>query len=208
MWKYLIVPLILWTGVLMQACGPQFKKQTSCNFMQNVYGERISWKRDVPVVLDLHTSFPESAIAPLKAAMDTWEQAAGRRLFQIGNKGVSDISKPRQDGRSLVYWMSSWEAGRLDEQGRTVVYWIGDQIKEADLLINQSSQSNFKFYWSQEGQESGKVELESLFLHELGHVLGLKHNESGSSVMDPKLRRGQIRSDLAGEDVDSLFCEY
>jgi hypothetical protein len=206
MWKYLVVPLVLWTAVALQACGPQFKRQSACNFMQNSYGERISWKREIPITLDIDSSVPQSALGPLQSAMDTWEQTAGRQLFRIGN--TVNLRSPRQDDRNVIYWMNTWESGRLDEQGRTVVYYVGDQLKEADVLINNSSASQFEFYWAAQIQERSKVELESLFLHELGHVLGLKHNDDSGSVMDPKLAKGEVRTALAAADEDSLFCEY
>lgn len=206
MWKYLVVPVILWVAVVLQACGPQFKKQSSCNFMQNAYGERISWKRELPVIIDIDSSVPNSSLDALQAAMDTWEKAAGKQLFKIGTTVSS--GKAREDGRNILYWMDTWEGGKLDEQGRTVVRWVGGQLKETDILINNSQQSNFQFYWATKSNDGGKVELESLFLHELGHVLGLKHNESPGSVMDPELRKGQIRTALATPDVDSLYCEY
>lgn len=206
MWKYIVVPLLLWSAVLIQACGPQFNKQTPCNFMQNAYGERISWKRDLPVVINIDSSVPQSALGPLQNAMNTWEKTAGRQLFRIGSNVSSGRS--RQDGRNVLYWMDTWESGRSNEQGRTVIHWIGDQIKETDVLINASSLSKFQFYWAAQGQNNSSVELESLFLHELGHVLGLKHNESDGSVMDPELRKGQVRTALAESDQSSLYCEY
>ena len=98
----------------------------------------------------------------------------------------------------------------MSEQARTSVYWVGDQIQEADIRINASKANNysvFNFYW---GQSSGQdaVNIEALVLHEMGHVLGLKHKETGSSVMATYLPNHTDRVNPAQTDLDSLKCEY
>lgn len=53
-----------------------------------------------------------------------------------------------------------------------------------------------------------KVDFESLIVHELGHVVGLGHNEEEGSVMKRKLSKGRIRRGLSSVDLNSLFCGY
>ena len=52
------------------------------------------------------------------------------------------------------------------------------------------------------------VHLESLLIHELGHVLGLKHKDSGDSVMATYLSSLTMRNDIPEKDIDDLKCEY
>lgn len=205
LWRWpllLILPVALFW---LPACGPKFKEQEEdCGFVQNVYGERISWKSDVPIALSVHESFPSSYYPALEAAVKAWETAAGRPLFKIVSYGITNPSAPKQDGSSVIYLMNTWEANKASEQARTSVYWIGDQIKEADIKLNDH---DFNFY-TDNANSSADVHLESLLIHELGHVLGLKHKDGVSSVMDTYLSAMTIRDKVSTADASSLRCEY
>ena len=54
----------------------------------------------------------------------------------------------------------------------------------------------------------GKVHFKSLIIHELGHALGLDHNEEQGSVMNSSLASGVIRAEVGMQDTSSLKCEY
>src|SRR5690606_31505228 len=123
------------------------------------------------------------------AAARTWEERAGRRLFDIETRKIQG-GEPQKNGMSIIYWRSTWESDRASEQARTTVYWIGDQIKEADIRVNAQ---DFRFYWN---QHSVGINIEALILHELGHVLGLKHRDEGGSVMATYLASGSDRTHL------------
>ncbi len=199
----LVLPML---GLSLQACAPKApEQQEDCGFVQNVYGQRISWKASVPVTLHLHESFPDSAIPALQSAMTVWETRLGRTLFKISNepKIIGPIT-PKQDGKNVLYWMSAWEAEKASEQARTSVYWIGNQIQEADMRLNDQ---NFDFY-VETALSNKDVHLESLLVHELGHVLGLKHKDTGDSVMATYLASLMERNDLAETDIEGASCEY
>lgn len=205
-----LVPLIFLT---IQACAP--KAQQDCGFVQNVYGERISWKSDSPVTMHIHSAVPESLIPAILSAAETWEKTAGRKLFNIiTSPRYTGPIAPHQDGVNVIYFMTAWEANLGSEQARTSVYWIGDLIKEADIRLNAA---DFGFYW--QGQtltkaakenrvSSAPVNIEALVLHEMGHVLGLKHKDGESSVMATYLASGDDRVHLAATDQTALQCEY
>lgn len=212
MWKWLGTVAVLSIALTIQACAP--KAQDDCGFVQNVYGERISWKSDVPVTMYIHTSVPDSIVPAIMRAADTWERTAGRKLFNIVPQKVSGPANPHQDGQNIIYLLSSWESHKASEQGRTSIYWIGDLIKEADIRLNGA---DFNFYdngmtlWTAtkpERQASSAVNMEALILHEMGHVLGLKHKDTGDSVMATYLSSGDDRVSLAGTDTSALQCEY
>lgn len=206
MWKWILPSLIAIVIVLVQACAPKPKAQESCNFVQNVYGERISWKGSLPVVLQVHQSYPQEYMPALYDAIQIWENAVGRRLFDVAVTRAVDSMSPRQDRVSMIYWMKNWEPDKPSEQGRTSIYWVGNSIQEADLRINAK---NFTFYVSGNNNlQSGDVELVSLLVHELGHVLGLRHNDENPSVMATYLSAHTSRKLLADQDVKSLKCEY
>lgn len=186
------------------ACAPNPKSEESCNFVQNAYGQRISWKDQVPIPLVVHADFPRDYIPALERATKVWENAAGHALFSIVNTNYKDSSTPAKDGKSVIYWLKTWETDKPTEQARTSIYWVGDQIREADLRVNDK---NFDFYMDTSTEEKG-VHLESLLIHELGHVLGLKHNDGSSSVMATYLALQVKRETLSSPDKDAMSCEY
>lgn len=189
----------------LQACAP--KQDGDCGFVQNVYGERISWKGQVPITLYIHNSVPSQYDGAIRRAANTWNQAAGKTLFVVaGTTSGIDVAR---DGANVISLSSTWESNKLSEQARTSVYWVGDQIQEADIKINGSGsggQSVFSFYWDQ-APGSG-VNIEALVLHEMGHVLGLKHNDSGNSVMATYLPANVNRTSLSVAEEAALKCEY
>ncbi|MFP5518736.1 MAG: matrixin family metalloprotease [Bdellovibrionia bacterium] len=201
MLKYLLLGSLVLASLFLKACAP--KAQEDCGFLQNVYGERISWKSSVPVTIELHESVPDSYIPAIVASLNEWEVNAGRRLFNlVTSPRVRGPQNPQKDGRNIIYFMSSWESNRVSEQGRTNLYWVGDEIKEADIRINNSG--TYSFYY---GSGSG-VNFQALMTHELGHVLGLKHRDSGGSVMGTYLANNVDRVALAETDSVALSCEY
>ncbi|MEN0059235.1 MAG: matrixin family metalloprotease, partial [Bdellovibrio sp.] len=77
--------------------------------------------------------------------------------------------------------------------------------------------SDFGFYWKEEElteaakssrKGSSRVNIEALVLHEMGHVLGLKHKDGDSSVMATYLAGGDDRVNVAATDKKALQCEY
>jgi len=209
MWKkylgFLAVPLI---AIAIQAFAP--KSQNDCGYVQNVYGERISWKGQVPVTMYIHESVPDEFVPAIVAAAQTWQDASGQQLFNIvTDQRVTGPLNPQKDAKNVIYYFNTWEADRSSEQARTSIYWIGDQVKEADMRINAQ---NFKYYWNQTGsaasEPANSVNIEALVIHELGHVLGLKHKDYGSSVMATYLSNNTDRVNIADTDKSSLQCEY
>jgi len=59
--------------------------------------------------------------------------------------------------------------------------------------------------WSQEVAVSpNAIDLESVFLHELGHALGLDHSQNQDAVMRAGLKPGQTRRTLHDDDVAGI----
>ena len=201
----LVLPLL---GMSLSACQRKEEapeEQTECGFVQNVYGQRISWKSNVPVQIYLHESFPDHMRPALEAAVKVWENRAGRALFALNYSQIlTGPMIPRQDGRNILYWMDTWENEKASEQARTSVYWVSNEIQEADIRLNDKY---FDFYLETPAGNRD-VHLESLLIHELGHVLGLKHKDSGDSVMATYLSSLTMRNDIPEKDIDDLKCEY
>ena len=199
--KRLAVGLVVIFGLALQACSP--KNQDECGFVQNVYGERISWKSDVPIHIQIHKNFPEEYVGAVNAAADSWNRNLGKRIIEVTKERYTGPEQAQKDNVNVIYFYKTWEEDRPTEQARTSVYWIGDLIKEADIRIN----GKFNYYWNQ-NEKSGDVNIEALLVHEMGHVLGLKHKDTGGSVMATYLASNTKRNQLAETDMSSLKCEY
>ena len=187
------------------ACAPKQtdRNQADCGFVQTVYGERVSWKSTAPIPLYVDQSFPPEMLPGLYRAIENWAEALGRPVFTVVQTGYQG-GTPRQDGVNVVYWLKNWDLNKSTEQARTSIYWLGDQIREADVRINGR---NFSYYVDQP-LSPGAIHLESLLVHELGHVLGLKHRDDGGSVMATYLSSFTVRSQISKIDQDNLKCEY
>jgi hypothetical protein len=201
----------------LSSCSP--KPQNDCGFVQNIYGQRIAWKTHAPVKIYLSSGIPAELRPAIYRAAATWDAQVGRKVIElIEDSSVGLGSAPSRDQKNGIYFLSEWESDRSSEQGRTSVYWAGDQIQEADIRINAS---NFSYY-DQNSQvlvgsyalkKSGQTardgySFEALLLHEMGHLLGLKHRDEAPSVMATHLAAFTDRVALGSADQASITCEY
>ena len=120
MLKWIMAAVLIATGLSIQACAP--KSQDDCGFVQNVYGERISWKGSIPITMYVHSSVPSEYHAAIQSAADVWEKQAGRKLFEIVTQPLTGPINPIKDGSNIIYLMKNWEADRSSEQARTSIY--------------------------------------------------------------------------------------
>jgi predicted Zn-dependent protease len=193
------------------ACAPIEKPQAqdSCGFVQNVYGERISWKGNLPVALFIHDSVPEQFVSAIESAVESWNrelsQISGRVAFEIvDRRWRSGSNRPAVDGVNAIYWSTDWEQDKAQQQARTRINWIRDLLTEFDVQINAK---DFSFYQDDLGT-GRQIHLPSLLKHELGHALGLGHEDTRESLMRTSLAPGTKRMALTAADRAALQCEY
>lgn len=190
-------------AVGLQACSQKPEPERACNFVQNSEQQRVSWGASTPVVLYIDSSVPSAFYDAIGAAIHDWNTAVGRVVLKLGGR-IETNGQPSQDGANVIYYLKTWESERANEQARTTVYWAGDRIYEADIRINSL---NHDFFWGSE-PVSGKVDMQSLMLHEYGHVLGLGHTAEPESVMVKSLASATLRRQLSQMDLGSIRCEY
>jgi hypothetical protein len=201
--KLIALAVVAAVGVALQACGMKPSPQDSCNFVQNSELQRVSWGAQTPVIVYIDSSVPAPFFDAINQAAEEWNRAVGREVLKIGG-WVNRSGGPMQDRQNVIYYLSDWEADRPTEQARTTVYWAGDRVYEADIRLNGR---NFNFFWGDD-PVAGRVDIQSLVLHELGHVLGLAHNATPQSVMAKSLASATLRRGLSADDENSIRCEY
>lgn len=181
-----------------------FGSQESCNFVQNAQGMRVSWKSAVPFHMIITASVPKEYDASILKAVNSWNARKQMTLIEV-HRDNNYSGAPATDGVNGIYWLTDWSADQSNEQGRTSIKWDISKIQEVDIKINAK---NFLYYTSADTNKKGKINLESLILHELGHALGLKHISDTQSVMQTYLATGKDRNTLGDIDINSINCEY
>jgi len=53
-----------------------------------------------------------------------------------------------------------------------------------------------------------QIDLESVAVHEIGHLLGLDHSSDSNAVMYSKIPPGTVKRDLAQDDIDGIHALY
>lgn len=183
---------------------------SSCNFVTNSNGNRISWKNNLPIKFRLHTSVPEEVIPSIQKAVDIWNKISSQKVISIVSTGYMKSPSTR-DQIPAIYWMDEWDSKKQSEQGRTTIRWVQDQLVDADIKVNDH---NFDFFLEGEPVDRNKVDLIGLMVHEFGHALGFSHISEAKSVMYYQLGRGYDRRNANGgyifhmSDVKSYQCEY
>jgi hypothetical protein len=95
------------------------------------------------------------------------------------------------DGHNDVAWLPLSGCCTLG------VTWYGTQVDEADMALNT------KFAWSTNGQD---YDVESVLLHENGHVAGLGHSQVEQAVMYAYYS-GALRT-LHQDDIEGITSVY
>lgn len=178
--------------------------ESDCGFVQNAYGQRVSWKKNIPIILELHKSFAPEYEEVLRRAAQHWNDAAGMTLFRFERTASTLSEKATKDSMNTIHWMLDWPESQKSLQALTNLYWRSNQLYEADIAVD----NKYFNYFNDVATTPYDVHLESLLIHELGHVLGLKHRSTVPSVMWAVLNGAIKRDTLTAADRDTLKCEY
>ena len=96
------------------------------------------------------------------------------------------------DGNNDVAWL------KLNSPTTLAVTWSGTWIDEADIALNTD------FNWETDGIND--YDIETVFLHENGHALGLGHSIDFSAIMFPSYQK--VNRDLQQDDIAGVSFLY
>ncbi|MEY4064297.1 MAG: hypothetical protein RIR26_505 [Pseudomonadota bacterium] len=183
------------------------------------------WKRSLPIRFLTSQEIQPQVVKQLQTAMSSWEKAVGKTLFDYGGNETKtgadfrELYEPLNDNVNGHYFDNSWfkATGKPNSVLATTIW--ENNAKESASIVKADIRYNAEFYIfgnSLEAFSEGKrtiVDMESLALHELGHLLGLTHiNESEDrfSVMNPSLfiGEGMITRRLSKGDIIRIRSVY
>lgn len=200
LWFFIV---LMMSAFSFMACQPKLAPEKDCNFVMSSQIQRVSWKTKLPVKLYISEGVPQELRESIRIAASQWNYKIGQEAIFI-SESDNVPSTPGLDGVNAIYWQTTWDPNKADEQARTTIHWRGDIINEADILVNAKDHQFSPFL----DLTPQKIDFTSLMVHEMGHLLGLQHIQGVISVMNPTLALNTSRYTPYDVDMESIKCEY
>lgn len=172
---------------------------------------------NTPLQMRISQNFSADEKQKMEDMQSEWNNSGTQLTFfatsstAVANKAPANL-QDFYDDELGIYKMSTWYS-EIGASSLAVTQFfairrnVGTatefmEIIHADILFNDQ---NFDF--ATDGSP-GKYDLPSIALHELGHVLGLKHESSLSSIMYPYLATATLHRTLPALDIDNIRDLY
>ena len=179
----------------------------------------------LPIGYYVDKSFSPVQTKALQAAMATWELATGKKLFKFngvrtGETGDSfpDLYSSLGDNINGQYNDNNWaKTGKGNNVLATTIWNNRDNdynyISTADIRYNSDLYFIADALTMEPKDQREIVDMQSLALHELGHLLGLTHispDQDSSSIMNPSLfiGVGLATRSMSADDIGRIQKIY
>lgn len=165
-------------------------------FSNGVYhneGNVVRWyPEDFPLEILVDQDIDPKRTAPLQEAVLWWNEEVGASVFTI-TREVSFFSREVSNPSQATIFVADadipdFTPGRTT-QGYARLFWNGHRMKNVYILIDYAVPNS---------------QAKSVFAHELGHALGLAHDESNVSLM----YRSSVNSQERIQDDDIAFVRW
>jgi hypothetical protein len=183
------------------------------------------WAKNLPIHFKVTDEMPAPVVEQLRKAMKTWELAVGKQLFMYDGvekkRGAQfrELYEPLNDTQNGHYFDFNWaQATGKPASVLATTIWENDPANPQSI-VKGDIRYNAEFYIFGDALRDfseGKrtiVDMESLAIHEIGHLLGLAHvNEKDDrySVMNPSLfiGEGMMTRRLSEGDIERIRKVY
>ena len=213
---YVLVILMLFS------CGVPEEESFIQNNKMEVLGDvPIRWhKNNLPVSLAISDEATDRCNESINNATNEWESAAQMDLFgtpyKVKNLSFSKIEDYyyKDKDHNGIYFAHNKVEGIPDDVLATCQVFIQSsinefgqkyyEVKHGDIIFNTSV---FDFNDMKPGDSGGSYDFATTVMHELGHLLGIQHTNSGAMSGS-----GQKVSDcdpqVTSEDLEALYKNY
>lgn len=158
-----------------------------------------SYKMETSIWYKTSASFSPTTRENMRSAMRTWNALlpSYRRLC-YSSETHTKVNYPSQDGDNLIYKTYMYKPRILAEN---MAFYRNGYLIESDININSDQK------WTN-GSMSGHYDVHTVFLHELGHTVGLYHSQYRSAVMYESISSGTVKTTLTDDDKNGVAARY
>lgn len=190
-----------------------------------VYGIHATegWK-ELPIHYRYGKQLDAEQVNHLKAAMKMWEIATGKNLFtpmgvhqNITGDNFKDLYSSLDDNINGHYLDDNWKKTKKPDEVLATTIWSvaanPNSIATADIRFNNHGYIIGDSLKRESTEDKEVVDMQTLALHELGHLLGLAHVDQDVdpySIMNPTLYIGEglTARELSDADIERIQTIY